>query len=219
MLGWILWLAPSLIARLIPTTIGLLNIKVLKSNEKALIYLFIYDIIGILIGAILVYLYRNNILMTHLYAIAEVTFLSIFFKAYLQNEGAKRVLNWFPVVFALVFIPVTFFVIGYENDNPAESATQYLFSITMGSLAMGSLMGKDENLIHQGHFWIVLGIVTFNLLNIGYMTMSAWLISSNSSLTMGLHSVLQYSFYASNLLFALGFWLIAKERKIVANND
>lgn len=211
--AWLFRIFLSIATRLIPFLIGVRFWKRFKKGEKAFIILLGYDIIGMIIGAFLAYYYHNNIIMSNIYAIVEVYLLSIFYKSYIENNTAKKALSWFPILYGILFIVIAVFYTGIHNDNPSGFAVQALFSIVFGSVALGSLAGEYENLVKQGDFWIIIGLLSFYLINIGYLTMSYWLIETNSSLTMGLFNLLRYSFYVVNMFYALGLWLVANSTK------
>ncbi|MDH5367948.1 MAG: hypothetical protein OEW67_13265 [Cyclobacteriaceae bacterium] len=213
MIAWLFRVFLSLLVRLIPAIIGIRYWDRYKREERAFIILLGYDIIGIIIGAFLAYYYQNNIVMSHIYSIVEVSLLSIFFKTYISSISAKQILSWFPFVYAVFNIIMIVVFTGVFNDNPVGNAIEALFTIVFGSIVLSQIASEDENFIRQGHFWIITGLLSFYLLNIGYLTMSYWLIATDSTLTMGLHTVLTYSFYVVNMFYALGLWLIARERK------
>lgn len=213
MIAWLFRVFLSIFARLIPAIIGIRYWSRYERGEKALIILLGYDAIGSIIGAFLAYYYQNNVIMHHIYCVVEVGLLSIFYKEYISSKGAKQILSWFPFVYTGFTIVMIAGFTGVFNVNPSGNAIRALFSIVFGSIALSQIVTEDENLIHQGKFWIITGLLSYYLINIGYQTMMYWLIKTESTLTWGLHTVLRYSFYVVNMFYALGLWLIAKERK------
>ncbi|MDH5367949.1 MAG: hypothetical protein OEW67_13270 [Cyclobacteriaceae bacterium] len=210
---WLLRQVFSVLVRLIPAIIGLWFWYRYTKGEKAFIILLGYDVIGIIIGAFLAYYYHNNIVMSHIYAIMEVWLLSIFYQKYMTSKSVKQILSWFPFIYTVFSIVMIIGFTGVFNNNPSSNSIRALFTIVFGSIALTQIVTEDENLIHQGNFWIILGLVSYYLLNIGYLSMKYWLIKTDSTLTWGLFTILRYSFYVVNIFYALGLWLIAKERK------
>lgn len=213
MTSWHFVLFLSVLARLTPSIVGIRYWRRYERGEKAFIILLFYDIFGMIIGAFLVYYYHNNIVMSHIYSIMEVGLLSVYYKTYISSKSAKQIISWFPFIFTAFTIIMVAGFTGVFNNNPSESAIRALFSIVFGSIALSQIVTEYENVTKQGHFWIISGLLFYYLINIGYLTMSYWLIKTDSTLTMGLHAVLTYSFYVVNMLYAWGLWLIAKERK------
>jgi len=210
---WLLTQVFAILFRLIPTIIGLWFWNRYTKGEKAFIILLGYDAIGSIIGAFLAYYFQNNVIMHHIYCVVEVGLLSIFYKEYITSKSARQIISWFPLVYVLFTLIMIFNFTGIFNVNPSGNAARALFSIIFGSIVLTQIVTEDENLIHQGKFWIVTGLLSYYLINIGYQTMMYWLIKTDSTLTMGLHTLLSYSFYVVNMFYALGLWLIAKERK------
>jgi hypothetical protein len=97
------------------------------------------------------------------------------------------------------------------EDAPAFSAIEVIFIILLSAISLAQISSDDDNLIRQGRFWIVTGLLIFTLINGGYFIMNYWLISSNYELSASLQVITKYSYYFVNVLFALGLWLIAKD--------
>lgn len=213
MTAWLIGVGITILCRLVPLIIGLRFWRRYNKGEKALIILFGYDIIATIIGAFLAYYYRNNLIMSNIYAVAEVLAVSWFFNHYFQNVTAKKIIFWFPLLFAIMQIITSVYFYGIHSINPAGSAIKGIFIIALGSFVIGPITDEPGKWYTNGAFWIVLSWLSFYLINIGYLTMSYWLIETNSTLIWGMHKILVYSFYVMSVLFVIGFYLIAKERK------
>lgn len=212
---WLFRVAVSIVVRLVPALIGLRYWKRYGIGGQAFICLLSYDVVSIIVGGFLAYYYHNNIIMSNIYAITEVVLLSIFYKQFFVSNAAKKIFYWFPVLYGIVFSVLMFFVTGIHEKNPAAEAVNVIFVIMFSSMVLGKMAGEEENLIRKGHFWIILGLLSYYLLNGGYLVMKFRILETKSDLIWGLHNVLRYSFYVVNMFYALGLWLIAKERKNV----
>ena len=209
---WLFRVFLSIGVRAIPALIGWTYWKCYNRQEKAFIILLGYDVFGIIIGALLAYYYHNNIIMTNIYIVLEVSLLSIFYQQFLHNNIAKTLLFWFPFCYAIMVIVSSVFAYGIHNNNPIGNAIGGLFSVVFGVIALAHISNNDQNLIKQGLFWIASGLFGYYLMNMGYLSMRYWFLLTDSVFNVDLTLVLNLSFYFVNVLFALGLWLIAKER-------
>jgi len=183
-------------------------------GEKAFVGLMAYDTAAIVIGAFLAYYYHNNIIMAHIYNIVAVGLLSVFFQKYLTDKMANKILFWFPFVYAVVSVSMIVGVTGIFNNSPFGEGILSLFVIVFGTIALSEIVTDHDNYFRNGNFWIIVGLLFFYLINMGYLTMSYWLIKTDSELTMKFYAVLKYSNHIALTLYAVGLWLLGKERAV-----
>jgi len=215
MTSWLIGIALSIFFRLLPFIVGVIFWKRYNRGERALIVLFGFDVISIVIGAFLAYYYHNNIIVFHFYICTEIFVLSIFFQQYFYSSGAKKALKWIPKLYFILYLVYLLYTRQWFEDAPAFSAIEVIFIILLSAISLAQISSDDDNLIRQGRFWIVTGLLIFTLINGGYFIMNYWLISSNYELSASLQVITKYSYYFVNVLFALGLWLIAKEHKSI----
>ena len=214
MTSWIVSVLIGFSESLLVASIGIRYWRRYTRGEKAFVGLMAYDTVGIVIGAFLAYYYHNNIIMSHIFSIVSVGLLSIYFQKYLTDKTAKKILYWFPFVYAVLNVSMIVGVTGVFNDSPFGYAIRGLFVIVFGTIALSEVVTAHDNYFRNGNFWIIVGLLFFYTLNMGYLTMSYWLIKTDSELTMIFHAVLQYSYHIAIILYAVGLWLLAKERAV-----
>jgi hypothetical protein len=198
---------------LIPTVVGLYYWRLYTKPIKVIVVYILYSFVSQIIGSLLAYYYHNNMIVIHVNYFVQTALLSIYFSNYLTSRYAKKTLLIYPVVYIILFAILDGTVFGFFEHNPYERASFVLFVIALSSIALSHIVTNQTNIIKQGSFWIIAGLLCYYLLNTGYLIMSYWLIEFKSELTMKLYTLLKYSNNILNLLYTLGLWLIAKERK------
>ena len=212
-MSWLVGTIVSVLCRLVPATIGIRYWQRYTKGQKAFIILLAYDALGIIIGAFLAYYYKNNVIVSNIYVIAEVFLLSLFFSEYVQSKSAKKLLTFYPFLFGIFTITISVGFTGVHQNNPFATFGSSIFIIVFGAVALAQIVSEDKNLIRQGDFWIVTGLLSFYLLNVGYLSTNKWLIANNSPFLMDLFLILQYSFYVVNTFYAIGLSISAFRQK------
>ena len=173
---------------------------------------FITEVIGIVLSLWSI----SNLFLFHIYPVLELFLFCLIFRNQFQNQKAKKVMVWLPIVFLILTLLNAFFVQPIYNFNTYGRGLESLILVVISIYYLTSKIGQ-EALPHDQEkvmFWINTSVLLYFPLNMVFFTMNDYLLSNysiafNNSL-WDIHAILSIAQY---ILFTIAIYTEWKRTK------
>jgi hypothetical protein len=196
---------------LIPAGLGLLRFKKLSPGEKYFVALLVAGAINESIMFYTAFHGMRNLYLIHIYAVAELLLLSMFFYHSIKDRRTKKVIAYaapaimiYAVVYALMDRNLFEF-----NSIPRAIESGYIIALSILLFYEFGVTGDSKNPFHNSTFIINGGILFYFMSSFIIFAFSKSIANASMDQLLTMFQAHSYVNAISNLIFAIGLWKIS----------
>lgn len=148
----------------------------------------------------------NNMFLYHLFSLAEVIFLSFFFRKILKTPLIRKAIPYFILLFILVFVFSTLFLEKLDSFNSNTSGIEFLIIIIFCMAYYFQLANSDEILFFTQNpiFWIVSGLFIYYASSMMMFALYKYAAESNKDFVLNFWMFQVIMYLVKNILITKG---------------
>jgi len=203
----------SLFSTLLSVVIGVIKVRSLHAEGRALFYFACASGLSELVIFFLRQMNMKNWYVARMYNVAEFTLISLF---YIQVFAGSKIAFWQKILI-FVFLAVAavdLYINGINSMDDLSLTIESIILMVYAILAFFRLIQNPvyENILATPLFWFNTGILTYFSGNLFLFIFSNYIQSHFAKVSpalWGIHSMLNITFY---ILISVGFWKTAARR-------